>query len=176
MKHTHTWKRILSIFMAVLMLLSVTPVNTYMDIRSNAASTDRIIYLNTGGSSMWNQAGAWFCAWVWGGSTADAMYKGYDPDGDGIYAFTIPSDATNIIFLRKNPANTGLDWNGEWNRVEASLTDNNCCTITGWQTTSFSWSKLTHSVNFSLSNVTTSGSSTATSGSAYSATLTAPTG
>ena len=179
MKHTHTWKRILSIFMAVLMLLSVTPVSTYMDIRSNAADANKIIYLNTGGSSMWNQANAWFSAWAWPDNGSGAWYKGTDSNSDGIYEFTVPTTVNNIIFLRKDPSSTSNDWSC-WNRTyDLTIGSNNCYTITGWTSNEYcngSWSKLTHSVNFSLSNVTTSGSSTATSGSDYSATLTASTG
>ena len=180
MSKTCTWKRIVSIFMAVLMLLSITPVSTYMDVRSNAADTNKIIYLNTGGSSMWNQANAWFSAWAWPDNGSGSWYKGTDSNSDGIYEFTVPKNVNNIIFLRKAPSSTSNDWSC-WNRTyDLTVGSNNCYQITGWTSSEYcngTWSaNLTHSVSFSLSKVTTSGSSTATSGSDYSATLTASTG
>ena len=175
MTKTRIWKRIVAITMAILLFLSITPISTYMDVRSNAATTDRIIYLNAGGSGLWDQAGAWFIAWVWGGGTTDAWYRGTSV-GSGVYAFTIPSAATNIIFLRKNPSNTGLDWNGEWNRMETTITSsNNLYTIKSWS--SGAWSQLTRKVTFSLSGVSkSSGNSSTLSGSQYSAKITANTG
>ena len=161
--------------MALLLFLSVTPVSSYMDVRSNAATTDRIIYLNTGGSGLWEQSGAWFIAWVWGGGTTDAWYKGTKVSTN-LYSFTIPAAATNVIFLRKNPANTGLDWNGEWNRMETTITSaNNQYTISSWS--SGSWGKLNRTVTFSLSGVTkSSGNASTLSGSQYTAKLAASTG
>ena len=166
--------------MAVLMLLSITPVSTYMDVRSNAADTNKIIYLNTGGSSMWNQSNAWFSAWAWPDNGSGSWYKGTDSNSDGIYEFTVPKNVNNIIFLRKAPSSTSNDWSC-WNRTyDLTVGSNNCYQITGWTSSEYcngTWSaNLTHSVSFSLSKVTTSGSSTATSGSDYSATLTASTG
>ena len=88
----------------------------------------RTIYLKAGA---WNTANAWFIAYTWGGTTSAAMVKmEASSKGDGIYECKVPNDRTNIIFLRKNPANTGLDWSGEWNRFEMTLpTDKNCFTV-----------------------------------------------
>jgi hypothetical protein len=88
----------------------------------------RTIYLKTGA---WNTANAWFIAYTWGGATSAAMVKmEASSKGNGIYECKVPNDRTNIIFLRKNPANTGLDWSGEWNRFEMTLpTDKNCFTV-----------------------------------------------
>ena len=175
MNKTRTWKRLLSLLMAVLLLLSITPVSTYMDIHTSAATTDRIIYLNTGGSGLWEQASAWFSAWVWGGGTTDAWYRGTKV-GTNLYAFTIPATATNVIFMRKGPSNTNLNWDGEWNRAETTIgTANNQFTITSWS--GGSWGKLNRTVTFTLSGVTKStGNASTLSGSQYTAKLTANTG
>ncbi|MBQ7415901.1 MAG: fibro-slime domain-containing protein [Oscillospiraceae bacterium] len=180
MNTTRTWKKVLSILLALALLLSAAPVGNYMDVNTHAAATDRIIYLNTGGSSMWNQANAWFSAWAWPDNGSGSWYKGTDSNSDGIYEFTVPTTVNNIIFLRKDPSSTSDDWNC-WNRTyDLTIGSNNCYTITGWTSNEYcngSWSTQTHSVSFSgLTNITSNGSTTATSGSAYSATLTASTG
>ena len=89
----------------------------------------RTIYLKAG---PWPSDNAWFIAYTWGGASSAAMVKMVESSkGSGIYECEIPNDRTNIIFLRKNPANTSLDWNGEWNRFELTLpSDKNCFTVT----------------------------------------------
>ena len=89
----------------------------------------RTIYLKAG---PWPSDNAWFIAYTWGGASSAAMVKMVESSkGSGIYECEIPNDRTNIIFLRKNPVNTSLDWNGEWNRFELTLpSDKNCFTVT----------------------------------------------
>lgn len=121
--------------MAVLLFFSITPISTYMDVRSNAASTTRAIFFKPG---VWTADSAYFCAWVWGGSSADAMYACTDSNNDGVYVFIIPSDATDVIFLRKNPSNSTPDWNGEWNRYQTTLSkDKNYLTVNNWN--NYTW-------------------------------------
>lgn len=93
----------------------------------------RTIYLKAG---PWPSDNAWFIAYTWGGASSAAMVKMVESSkGSGIYECEIPNDRTNIIFLRKNPANTSLDWNDEWNRFELTLpSDKNCFTVTNsWE-------------------------------------------
>lgn len=92
-------------------------------------SNARTIYLKAGS---WTEANAWFIAYTWGGASSAAMVKmEKSSKGNNIYECEVPKDRTNIIFLRKNPANTSLDWNGEWNRFEMELpSDKNCFTVT----------------------------------------------
>lgn len=89
----------------------------------------RTIYLKAG---PWPSDNAWFIAYTWGGASSAAMVKMVESSkGSGIYECEIPNDRTNIIFLRKNPVNTSLDWNDEWNRFELTLpSDKNCFTVT----------------------------------------------
>lgn len=99
------------------------------DGKAPVISNARTIYLKAGA---WDTANAWFLTYTWGGASSAAMVKMVPSDkGSGIYECEVPNDRTNIIFLRKNPSNTSLDWNGEWNRFEITLpSDKNCFTVT----------------------------------------------
>ena len=102
-------------------------------VAEEAAPTTKTIYLDVGGNSLWLQGGAWFDAWVWGGAQADAWYTPEDVDADGIYTVEIPADATDIRFLRKNPADTAHSTD-HWNRTgDLTIGTNNYYTITDWE-------------------------------------------
>ena len=120
-------KRALSFILAFVMVISFAPTVAFA-----AESTTKTIYLNTGGSSMWNQGNAWFDAWVWGSSKADAWYTFTDDDADGIYSVEVPADATGMKILRKDPASSSQGWNC-WNQTnDLTIGTNNCYTITAW--------------------------------------------
>ena len=96
---------------------------------SMAAKT---IYLNTGGSSLWNQAGAVFYLHSWGsGSDTDKKMDYFYGD---IYSAEIPDGDNGIIFLRQKSSSTGIDWDGCWNKTDdLTITGtNNCFTIKAW--------------------------------------------
>lgn len=99
----------------------------------------RKIYLKPG---PWDVDGAKFVAYSWGGSTGSKFVEVTKTATSGLYECEIPKDQTQIIFLRKSKAT--LDWNNEWNRVGDMTipSDKNCCTVTGWNNTSYSWSKI----------------------------------
>ena len=130
--------RKISIAIVLVMLLTMT----LAVIPSSAAET-KTLYFNPGGSSLWDQAGAWFDAWTWGGSTADAWITFTDANNDGIYEAEIPSDRTGIKIYRRGSSHTGQDWNGnQWNN-SGDVTipaDKNMYTITGWNAGDGSWS------------------------------------
>lgn len=108
-----------------------------------AVGETKTIYLNAGGGASWDQAGAWFDAWVWGSSQADAWYTFADPDGDGIYEVEIPADATGMKILRKASSSTTHDWNC-WNQTgDLTIGTDNMYTITGWGTSDGNWSTYT---------------------------------
>ena len=101
----------------------------------------RTIYLNTGGSSMWNQANAYFTAWVWGSSVMSDVWCTFESVGDGIYSTNVPKDATGAKFLRKDPSTVFYTWDN-WNQTD-NLTlssDKNLYTITGWGGSDGYWS------------------------------------
>ena len=130
--------RKISIAIVLVMLLTMT----LAVIPSSAAET-KTLYFNPGGSSLWDQAGAWFDAWTWGGSTADAWITFTDANNDGIYEAEIPSDRTGIKIYRRGSSHTGQDWNGnQWNN-SGDVTipaEKNMYTITGWNAGDGSWS------------------------------------
>lgn len=101
----------------------------------------KTIYLNTGGSSLWNQAGAKFEAWAWGGTTDEAWYDFTLVDGETeIYKTEMPDDRTGMKILRKDPASASHAWES-WND-SGDLTipdDKNMYTITGWNAGDGNW-------------------------------------
>ncbi len=100
---------------------------------SAAVISAKDLYLNTGGSSLWNQAGAKFAIWSWTGSgngTWSAFMNQYDGD---IFVTTISDNADHVIFARINSDASAPDWNKVWNQTEdLSLSTKNMYTITGW--------------------------------------------
>lgn len=113
MNQTRTWKRIVSMLMAVLLFFSITPVSNYMDIISNAAAPTTL-YLTP--NSNWKQSSAWFAAYFYG--NGDTWVKMTDSNGDGIYEVAVPSGYPNVIFCRMNSSNTSsMTWNNCWNQT-----------------------------------------------------------
>ena len=90
------------------------------------------VYLNGGGSALWNQADAEFFAHTWGGAEAVAV-KMTLVEGD-VYSAAIPADNANVVFVRMAPESSAIDWDNLWNKTE-DLTiegENNLYTITAW--------------------------------------------
>ena len=139
-------KRFLSLALAVLMVFSMMPQIT---LGASAAST-KTIYLNAGGSGLWDQAGAWFAAWVWGSSSSnDAWYTFESAEEAGIYKIEIPADSTGMKINRMASGATAPSWtegdSGYWNQT-GDLTissGKNLVTITGWDSTSYTWGTYT---------------------------------
>ncbi|MEE1037486.1 MAG: hypothetical protein U0L15_10250, partial [Oscillospiraceae bacterium] len=103
------FKRVLSLAMALVMLLSFAPV-------PHAHAADgTTVYLKP--SSNWLEANARFAIYYWTGS-GDAWVDMSDADEDGYYEGTVPSDCTGLIFVRLNPDTTKNNWNEgtKWNQ------------------------------------------------------------
>ena len=116
----------------------------------------RTIYLNAGGSGLWDQAGAVFYGHFWGSGDEDVKFV--DTNGDGIYEATITSAATDVIFTRCQPSSTGV-WDKEWNRIQTKVpSDKNCFTITGWGASDGNWSSYTPPVDYVGNVLTLTGS------------------
>ena len=131
-------KRLLSMIMALAMILSLLPVMAL-------AADTTTLYLKPGD---WNQAGAWFQAWRWGGSTADSWVTFTDSDGDGVFETEIPAGTTGMKLLRKSPSHAAGTWN-KWNETgDISYSGAyNCISITGWGASDYSWSNYEPPVN-----------------------------
>ena len=70
------------------------------------------IYLRP--SASWHSDGARFAAYFFGNS--EVWVDLTDADGDGNYECGVPSGATNVIFVRMNPASAENNWDNKWNQ------------------------------------------------------------
>ena len=183
MNTTKTWKRIASMLMALLLFFSITPVSTYMDVRSNAA-TPTTLYLTPG---PWAVDNAWFAAYLFDSSrTTNTWVKAVDSNSDGIFEISVPSgNWYYVIFTRMKSGTTDANWDNKWNKTnDLTIPTNgqNYYTVTGWGGGDGKWGtytppSTTYTVTFSLTNLTkAAGASSTSSGVNYGATLSANTG
>ena len=101
----------------------------------------KTIYLNTGGSGLWNTDGAKFFVHSWD-ATAHIDLQMTQHEGD-IYEVAIPESHTSIIFLRLAPGATNVVWEGDlfWNKTtDLSIPSaKDCYNIRGWGEYLGSW-------------------------------------
>lgn len=95
------------------------------------------LYFNPGSVTLWDQDGAWFAAWIWGGQyDGDGYWKEcIDESGDRLLEFTVNYDSSGLLFARKDPKYSTFDWNNIWNRVDSQTiptTQNNLFSITSF--------------------------------------------
>lgn len=101
------------------------------------------IYLDTGGSSKWNQAGATFFIHAWGDGDQDVQMSLVSGD---IYSADINDAQTSLLFVRMGSGATAINWDNMWNKTaDQTLTDGkDLFTITEWnygtQVSSGTWS------------------------------------
>ena len=88
----------------------------------------------------WKNDGAWFAAYFWNGTESGSV-KLADSDADGIYEGAVPSNMTDMLFCRMNPAYTEFGWNSDtetdrvWNQTldtTVGTAPYNYFYITGW--------------------------------------------
>lgn len=95
----------------------------------------RTIYLDV--TTNWKADNAIFAAHFWDGNGTNpspVMMTAVSGE-QNIYECKVDKDAKNIIFVRKDPNSNTTDnlWNGEWNRVQTTLSvDKNLFKITDW--------------------------------------------
>ena len=135
-----TWKRLLSICMALVLVLALIPASVFT---ANAATIDsgKVLYLKP--NSNWLVDGARFAAYFFGNGEAWASMT--DSDGDGYYEVTVPgSGYTSVIFCRMSGSNTANNWNNKWNQTSDLTVDgsNNCYTVKEgtWDSGGGTWS------------------------------------
>lgn len=101
----------------------------------------KTIYLNTGGTGLWNTDNAKFFVHSWNETGhADLQMMLHEAD---VYKVSIPEDHNSIIFLRLAPEATQVVWEGDlfWNKT-ADLTipaSKDCYAIRGWGEYLGSW-------------------------------------
>ena len=110
---------------------------------SAVAIQARTIFLDTGGSTLWNQYSAVFFVRSWSGTGSNVqdlkMTATYNAD---IFLVDVPDENEKIIFVRMPNGSTSLDWNKKWDQT-ADLTipsDKDQYNITGWEMDEGFWS------------------------------------
>ena len=102
-----------------------------------------VIYLNAGGSSLWDQSDSYFEAWAWATGGSGKWYTMTKAE-EGIYQTIIPAGIDNIIFVRRASTHSAGSWddNQRWNKTDdlAIPAGYNLYTITGWGGSDGTWS------------------------------------
>lgn len=93
------------------------------------------IYLNAGGSGLWDQGSAWFSAYFMDSNKNTTKWVTLTKNKNGIYEGNIPDGTWKyVIFVRNNPVDKVADWTNVWNQTADLEIQkiNNLYTITGW--------------------------------------------
>lgn len=96
----------------------------------------RTIYLNP---NIWDIDNPVYAVHVWNTGDEDAGDAWFEPvaGAEGIFSAEIRDDATNAIFLRKNPNDEEVMtniWGGWWNRAYSAIpSDKDLFTVTAWE-------------------------------------------
>lgn len=115
----------------------------------NLNAGTRTIYLD---ANIWATANPVFAAWVWNTGDADAQGYHFTLAEGTIYKAEIRDDATQAIFVRKDPnaegSTTGV-WEGEWNRAQTAIpADKNMFRVTSWEEPCGVWMTYGESVEY----------------------------
>ena len=121
-------------------LLMATAMTFGLMATTNGAG--RVIYLNAGGSGLWDQAGAKFAAYTFNpGAGTFSSFMTLVSGETGIYKATINVTDTKIVFVRLSNAAATPNWTDKWNQTgDLTLGTDNQYTITGWGNTDGTWS------------------------------------
>ena len=129
-----SFKKLTSVFLAVLMLLSVFAVSaSAADTNANSTGTNTV-YFAPGDAGEADPA--WF-AWTWDGVT-DQWVTGVQ---DGSY-IRFDGCGNKIVFVRMPSGSTAGDWNTCWNQSEDLTVSDNLATFSSWNNQKFNvtWS------------------------------------
>lgn len=108
-------KRLIAVVLTVMMLMSMVTIGissvsaASVELAPTGATGNKLYFIP---SNNWKEANAWFAAYFFG--NGETWAKMTDSNNDGIYEADIPSGYPNVIFLRKNPSSSTLDWNDKW--------------------------------------------------------------
>ena len=101
----------------------------------------RLIFLNGGGSSLWNQSNPLLWIHAYGGNNPDLDMELYNKTGNYNYV-EILKTYTTCNFVRSNPNGGKVgSWSNVWNQT-SNITipsDKNCYVISGWGGSDGSW-------------------------------------
>lgn len=100
----------------------------------------KTLYLNTNG--IWNKDGAWFAAYFFNDSDEKTWARMEQVGETGYYKVVAPdvTKYTKVIFCRMKPDSDALTFDNKWNQTgDLTIGDENCYTITGWDSKDGSW-------------------------------------
>ena len=103
----------------------------------------KTIYLNTGGSDLWETDGAnRFAVWHWQGS-GEGQWTSWMTRVEGsIWRVDVADSSDKVIFCRFNNAASNPAWDDMWNQTDdLEPGSNNLYTITGWGKGDGNWSE-----------------------------------
>ncbi len=95
------------------------------------APQGKVIYLDSG---VWEAGNAYFEAWVWGSTQADAWYH-FTRVGESMntYCMVVPSDATSMKVLRKGPnEHSSNNWDSWNDSGDQDISSKNMLVVKGW--------------------------------------------
>ena len=125
-----SFKKLTSLVLAVLMLLSVFAVSASAASTNVGSTGSATVYLDasgTDGGSSFSDGGAVFYAYTW-----DSGEEWHSGTKQGNYIrFDDLSEGEAVIFVRCNPVG-GADWSAKWNQTGNLTVDNTLYTITSW--------------------------------------------
>ena len=129
-----SFKKLTSVVLAVLMLLSVFAVSVSAADTNTNSTGDNTVYFAPGEAATADPA--WF-AWTWDGVT-DQWITGVQ-DGDYI---RFDGCGNKIVFVRMPSGSTAGDWNTCWNQSEDLTISDNLATFSSWNNQKFNvtWS------------------------------------
>lgn len=177
MNTTRTWKRFLSALLAVLLLLGSAPVRRHLELETDAAAGTITVYFQN--NWQWSDIRAYY--WDASGDNGwpGASVTWVENDGTyDIYSAEIPADSTGLIINGiKNDGSGSRDQTPDITEIQTGvfyyMIWNNGNAV---GTAPYTPPVTSYNVTYSLTKLSTSGGSTATSGTNYSATLTAADG
>ena len=151
-KIKQTFRSMWATILAVLMLLSTfsaVAVTLNKEATGDTLTGGQIIYLNGGGSSLWNKDNAWFAAYFFQGS--DPKWVEMEQQTGDYYYATVPSgNWSKVIFVRMKPDSHKLDWSNKLNQTgNLDLnSSNNLFTMSDWS--NGAWGKYQPSTSATL--------------------------
>lgn len=127
----------ITLLAALLMATTMT-----FGLMATTAIAGRTIYLNAGGSDLWDQAGAKFAAYTFDpGAGTFSSFMTLVSGETGIYKATINITDTKVIFIRLSNTAATPNWTDKWNQTgDLTLGTDNQYTITGWGDLDGTWS------------------------------------
>ena len=125
---------------AILILLLMGVGNAWAT--NGTISGGGIIYLNSGGSGLWDQESAWFSVYFMDANKSATKFVSMTKVTGNYYYATVPTGTWKyVIFVRNNPTDKTADWTNVWNQTSdlETQSDKNLYTITGWNGKDGSW-------------------------------------